>query len=70
MILCEWDTPEGHPGQYILRTPVGLLILSMSFISVSIFSVCCFSSVYLSQCLRPMSPKVKNTLGCSRPEGK
>ncbi len=32
----------------VLRTPVCLRILSMSFISVSIVSVCCYSSVSIS----------------------
>jgi hypothetical protein len=47
MILCEWETPEGHPGQYCVHL-YSLRILSTSFISVSIFSVCCYCSVSMS----------------------
>ncbi len=43
MILCEWDASEGHPGQSCLH--LYARILSTSFISVSIFSVWCYSSV-------------------------
>ncbi len=32
----------------VLRTPIGFCILSTSFTSVSIFSVCCYSSVSIS----------------------
>ena len=46
MILCEWDAPEGDPGQSCVH--LFARILSMSFISVSIFSVCCYSSVSIS----------------------
>ncbi len=38
--------PEGHPGQ--LAYTFLIRILSTSFISVSIFSVCCFSRVSIS----------------------
>ncbi len=43
MILCEWDASEGHPGQSCVH--LFARILSTSFISVSIFSVWCYSSV-------------------------
>jgi hypothetical protein len=43
MILCEWDAPEGHPGQGCVH--LYARILSTSFTSVSIFSVWCSSSV-------------------------
>jgi hypothetical protein len=43
MILCEWDAPEGDPGQSCVH--LFARILSTSFTSVSIFSVCCYSSV-------------------------
>ena len=43
MILCEWDAPEGDPGQSCVH--LFARILSTSFSSVSIFSVCCYSSV-------------------------
>jgi hypothetical protein len=43
MILCEWDASEGHPGQSCVH--LYARILSTSFISVSIFSVWCYSSV-------------------------
>jgi hypothetical protein len=46
MILCEWDAPEGDPGQSFIH--LFARILSTSFTSVSIFSVCCFSSVSIS----------------------
>jgi hypothetical protein len=46
MILCEWDAPEGHPGQCCVHLYAH--ILSTSFTSVSIFSVCCYSSVSIS----------------------
>ncbi len=45
MILCEWDAPEGHPGECCAH--LYAIILSTSFTSVSIFSVCCYSR-YLS----------------------
>ncbi len=41
----------GYPSRtpwIVLRTPVCLRILSTSFISVSIFCVCCYSSVSIS----------------------
>jgi hypothetical protein len=42
----SYDTPECHPGQqaytFLIR------ILSTSFISVPIFSVCCYSRVSIS----------------------
>jgi hypothetical protein len=43
MILCEWDASKGHPGQSCVH--LYARILSTSFISVSIFSVWCYSSV-------------------------
>ncbi len=43
MILCEWDAPEGDPGQSCVH--LFARILSTSFTSVSIFPVCCYSSV-------------------------
>jgi hypothetical protein len=43
MTLCEWDASEGHPGQSCVHPHAR--ILSTSFISVSIFSVWCYSSV-------------------------
>jgi hypothetical protein len=46
MILCEWDAPEGDPGQSCVH--LFARILSTSFTSVSIFSVCCYSSVSIS----------------------
>jgi hypothetical protein len=46
MILCEWDASEGHPGQSCVH--LFARILSTSFISVSIFSVWCYSSVFIS----------------------
>ncbi len=47
MILCEWDAPEGDPGQSCVH--LFARILSTSFTSVSIFSVCCYSSVSISK---------------------
>jgi hypothetical protein len=49
MILCEWDGPEGDPGQSSVH--LFARILSTSFTSVSIFSVCCYSSVSISMVL-------------------
>jgi hypothetical protein len=46
MILCELDAPEGDPGRSCV--PLFVRILSTSFTSVSIFSVCCYSSVSIS----------------------
>jgi hypothetical protein len=46
MILCEWDAPEGDPGQSCVH--LFARILSTSFTSVSTFSVCCYSSVSIS----------------------
>jgi hypothetical protein len=46
MILCDWDAPEGDPGQSCVH--LFARILSTSFTSVSIFSVCCYSSVSIS----------------------
>jgi hypothetical protein len=46
MILCEWDAPEGDPGQSCVQ--MFACILSTSFSSVSMFSVCCYSSVSIS----------------------
>jgi hypothetical protein len=46
MILCEWDAPEGDPGQTCVH--LFARILSTSFSSVSIFSVCCYSIVSIS----------------------
>jgi hypothetical protein len=54
MILCELDAPEGDPGQSCVHRFAR--ILSTSFTSVSIFSVCCYSSVSISMggCMRVM----------------
>jgi hypothetical protein len=46
MVLCEWDAPEGDPGQSCVH--LFARILWTSFSSVSIFSVCCYSSVSIS----------------------
>jgi hypothetical protein len=46
MILCEWDAPEGDPGQSCVH--LFACILSTSSSSVSIFSVCCYSIVSIS----------------------
>ncbi len=46
MILCEWDAPEGDPGQSCVH--LFARILCTSFSSVSIFSVCCYSIVSIS----------------------
>jgi hypothetical protein len=46
MILCEWDAPDGNPGQSCVH--LFARILSTSFTSVSIFSVCYYSSVSIS----------------------
>ncbi len=46
MILCEWDAPEGDPGQSCVH--LFARILSTSFSSLSIFSVYCYSGVSIS----------------------
>ena len=46
MILCEWDAPEGDPGQSCVH--LYARILSSSLTSVSIFSVSCYSIVSIS----------------------
>jgi hypothetical protein len=46
MILCEWDALEGNPGQYCVH--LYAFYLMTSFTSVSIFAVCCYSSVSIS----------------------
>ncbi len=46
MIWCEWDSPEGDPGQSCVHLFAG--ILSTSFTSVSIF-LSAVTLVYLSQ---------------------
>jgi hypothetical protein len=51
MILCEWDA---HPGQSCVH--LFARILSMSFSSVSIFSVCCYSIVSISMPRTPSHP--------------
>jgi len=46
MVLCEWEAPEGDPGQSCVHLFVH--ILSTSFSSVSIFSVYWYSRVSIS----------------------
>jgi hypothetical protein len=46
MILCEWDAPEGDPGQSCVH--LFARNLSTPFSSVSIFSVCFYSIVSIS----------------------
>jgi hypothetical protein len=46
MILCERDALEGDPGQSCIHLFARILLTS--FTSVSIFSVCCYSSVSIS----------------------
>jgi hypothetical protein len=53
MILCEWDASEGHTGQSCVHLYAH--ILSTSFISVSIFSVWCYSSVLYLNGVNPYS---------------
>ncbi len=60
MILCEWDAPEGHPGQSCVH--LFARILSTSFTSVSILSVCCYSRVSISMNRTP-PPHPKNSAG-------
>jgi hypothetical protein len=54
MILCEWDAPEGDPDQSCVH--LFDRILSTSFTSVSIFSVCCYSSVSISMVVSQADP--------------
>jgi hypothetical protein len=51
MILCEWEAPEGHPGQCCVHLYAFVCYLRASLTSVSIFSVCCYSSVSISMIL-------------------
>jgi hypothetical protein len=44
--LCEWDAPEGDPGQSCVH--LYARILSSSLTSVSISSVSCYSIVSIS----------------------
>jgi hypothetical protein len=51
MILYEWDAPKGNPGQYCVHLYAfynSILSTSFTTVSVSIFSVCCYSSVSIS----------------------
>jgi hypothetical protein len=66
MILCEWDTPEGHPGQYCVHLYAFLSYRCLS--SQFQFSLSAVSLVYLSQCLGLMSPRVKTLLGVLGPK--
>ncbi len=52
MILCEWDGPEGDPGQSCVH--LYARILSSSLTSVSIFSVSCYSIVSISMVYTPL----------------
>jgi hypothetical protein len=52
MILCEWDASEGHPGQSCVHLYARILLTS--FISVSIFSVWCYSSVSISMVVKEL----------------
>ncbi len=61
MILCKcWDDPEGDPGQRCVH--LFARILSTSFSSVSIFSVCCYSSVSISMFLADDGEREVNLL--------
>jgi hypothetical protein len=62
MILCEWDAPEGDPGQSCVH--LFARILSTSFSSVSIFSVCCYSIVSISM-VKNQGKKVCSALDLS-----
>jgi hypothetical protein len=55
MILCEWDAPEGDPGQSCVH--LYARILSSSLTSVSVFSVSCYSIVSISM-FQPGQAKV------------
>jgi hypothetical protein len=46
VILCEWDAPEGDPGQSCVH--LFAPILSSYLTSFLIFSVCCYSIVSIS----------------------
>jgi hypothetical protein len=50
MILFEWDAQERNPGKCAYTCYAR--ILSSSITSVSIFSVCCYSSVSISVTLK------------------
>jgi hypothetical protein len=47
MILCEWDTPEGHPGQYCVHLYAFVFYRRLS--SLFQFSLFAVTLVYLSQ---------------------
>jgi hypothetical protein len=59
MLISDWraimSPPEGHPGQHAYTFLIR--ILSTSLISVSIFSVCCYSSVSISMGHTPNKPE-------------
>jgi hypothetical protein len=59
MILCEWDAPKGDPGQNCVH--LFARILSTSFTSISIFSVCCYSSVSISMVSIPSSVPARDS---------
>ncbi len=65
MILSEWDAPEGDPGQSCVH--LFARILSTSFSSVSIFSVCCYSIVSISMIMtHPPPPPPHRVYSLSR----
>ena len=57
MILCEWDAPEGDPGQSCVH--LYARILSSSLTSVSIFSVSCYSIVSISMVQAELSTSLR-----------
>ncbi len=59
MILCEWDASEGNVGQSCVH--LYARILSTSFISVSIFSVWCYSSVSISMSVSSLKTESTKT---------
>jgi hypothetical protein len=63
MILCEWDAPEGDPGQSCVH--LYARILSSSLTSVSIFSVSCYSIVSISMVLTLLQLAVPLIMLCS-----
>jgi hypothetical protein len=51
MILCEWDAPEGHPGQGCIHLYASVFYRCLS--PQFQFSLSAVTLVYLSQCLVP-----------------
>ncbi len=65
IFMSDWRAlvtpPEGHPGQ--LAYTFLIRILQTSFVSVSIFSVCCYSRVSISMSVPPCLAQNRTGIG-------